>query len=278
MNSERVAFGLRDGRFVELDSERGYRQVRPLVRNAKDGSVLVWIPGGEFEMGDDKDSDCPKHRVHLDGYYIGVYCVTNGQYVRFVEETGHSAPDNSRWNQEPFVAQPVVDVNWESASAYAKWAGCELPTEAQWEKSARGPLGSVYPWGDEWDKRKCRNDKTKVNVQTAPVYGYATGASGYGTYQQSGNVWEWCRDLKGDYETDGVQRNPTGPDRGSNHVLRGGCWRYDNPAIFRGVFRGWRTPGNRHDVRGFRLVRSLAAASSEGWRAVFSFAKATGYR
>jgi formylglycine-generating enzyme len=250
---------------IKIDDAH-YRAGHGLVRNVKDGSVLVWVPGGEFEMGDGKDDDCPEHRVYLDGYYIGVYCVTNRQYGQFVSETGNRAPDNLRWNKE---SHPVVDVSWEDALAYAKWAGCELATEAQWEKAARGPLGSIYPWGDEWDEKKCRNHKNKGSEETSVVWEYGEGVSGYGTYQQSGNVWEWCRDwYDADYSNiNEVERNPAGPESGSNRVNRGGSWGIDDDALFRGAFRSWYGPGPRAGRQGFRLVRSLAVASGEGGRA-----------
>jgi len=184
-------------------TERGWTVVHPLLRNLKDGSVLVRVPAGEFEMGDGKDSNCPKHRVHLSAYCIGVYCVTNAQYLRFVEATGHRAPDKADygtpvWSGRSFpqdkTDHPVVCVSWDDASAYAAWAGCGLPTEAQWEKAARGPQGLVYPWGDQWDAGLCRNSGNKGSGQTCRVYDYPEGVSGYGTFNQAGNVWEWCRD------------------------------------------------------------------------------------
>jgi formylglycine-generating enzyme len=232
----------------------------PLVRNVKDGSVLVWVPGGEFEMGDGKDEDCPKHRVHLDGYYIGVSCVTNRQYGQFVRESKGREPGNSKWKDEALADHPVVDVSWEDASAYAKWAGCELATEAQCEKAARGPAGWIYPWGNEWEGgKKCRNDKNKGSEQTAPVYGYAAGASGYGTYQQSGNVLEWCRDWYDEkyYERRGANCNPTGPEIGLYRVIRGGGWWAAGASGFRGANRAWHGPGCRYSNLGFRLVRTV---------------------
>jgi len=241
-----------DGKLCEA-TERGYRQVRPLARNAKDGSVLVWVPGGEFEMGDGQDSGCPKHRVHVDGYYIGVYCVTNRQYGRFRDEVGGDRFSVVEGKED----HPVVNVSWDDAAGYAKWADCELPTEAQWEKAARGPLGLIYPWGEDWDETKCRNDKNKGSEQTAEVREYPGGTSGYGTYQQSGNVWEWCRDWYGDYDTGGVQRNPTGPQTGSGRVGRGGGWGLDGASIFRGAYRNGYLPGSRGVGQGFRLVRAV---------------------
>ncbi len=145
------------------------------------------------------DDDEPKYTVYLDAYYIGKYCETNAQYVCFVKETGHRPPGNSFWEKTEKANYPVTDVSWDDAMAYAKWAGCTLPTEAQWEKASRGPKGYVYPWGNQWDASKCRHALSRGNETTAPVDAYPQGVSGYGTYQQSGNVWEWCRDWFSEY-------------------------------------------------------------------------------
>jgi formylglycine-generating enzyme required for sulfatase activity len=228
-----------------------------LAVNAKDGTLLVWIPAGEFEMGDGKDTDCPKHRVYLEGYWMGVYCVTNGQYGRFVAEGKGREPDNQRWKDKALAMHPVVNVSWDDSVAYGKWAGLGLPSEAQWEKACRGPKGLIYPWGNEWDEKRCRNDKNKGSETTAVVGGYAMGVSGYGTYQQSGNVWEWCADWYGDkyYTEPGAGKNPTGPATGSNRVFRGGSWGNGDASIFRGAIRSIGAPARRADCRGFRLVR-----------------------
>jgi formylglycine-generating enzyme required for sulfatase activity len=255
-----------DGNYCVVDQESyACRAVSPLIRNARDSTVLVLVPGGEFGMGDGQGTECPAHRVYLDAYYIGVCCVTNRQYARFVKATGHRAPDKADYGDavwangrcpEDRMDHPVVCVSWDDAAAYAKWAGCELPTEAQWERAARGPKGFIYPWGNDWDKKRCRNDKNKGGGQTCAAWEYAAGVSGYGTLNQSGNVWEWCRDLKGDYKTDGVQRNPEGPSTGSTRVYRGGSWNDAGASNGRGAYRDWFAPAYRRDDRGFRLVRT----------------------
>jgi formylglycine-generating enzyme len=236
-------------------SEERYRASHPLVLNEKDGSVLIEVPAGEYEMGDGADANCPKHKVLLDRYWIGIYCVTNRQYAKFVGETGHRAPDGMDNNKT--LDHPVVNVSWDDAEAYAKWAGCRLPTEAQWEKGARGPLGLIYPWGNEWDQSKCRNDKNKGNEKTSLVWGYGKGASGYGSYNQSGNVWEWCADwYDKDYYTKNAGKNPTGPSTGSRRVYRGGCWYDVGASYFRGASRLLYDPSYRDVDLGFRLVRT----------------------
>lgn len=228
-----------------------------LVLNERDGSVLVYVPPGEFEMGDGEDSDCPRHRVWLDGYYIGIYAVTNAQYQGFVAATGHRAPGNSRWNDNSYTDHPVTDVSWEDAQAYAHWSGLSLPTEAQWEKAARGPGNWKYPWGDAWEEERCRHSGNCGSEQTCVVYGYPRGVSGYGCYNMSGNVWEWCADgYESEYYQTGASRNPTGPSGGSFRVLRGGSWLND-ARYCRAAYRIRIEPSNRGSALGFRLARSV---------------------
>jgi len=243
------------------------RRVTNVAVNAKDGTVLVRIPAGKFEMGDGRDKDCPKHKVALSEYWIGVYCVTNRQYARFVAETKHRAPDNQVWKDAAKADHPVTDVSWEDSTAYAGWAGLSLPTEAQWEKAARGPGGLIYPWGEEWDESKCRNSINKGSGTTAEVWSYVEGASGYGTLQQAGNVWEWCADWYDEnYYGKRAKKDPTGPSGGSGRVRRGGGWDDGVASIFRGARRCWYVPGCRYDDLGFRLARNSpsSAKAAEG--------------
>ncbi|WP_295582333.1 SUMF1/EgtB/PvdO family nonheme iron enzyme [uncultured Lamprocystis sp.] len=195
----------------------------PLAVNAKDSSIMVYVPAGEFEMGDGRDPDCPKHQVFVSAYWIGVYAVTNAQYLRFMQATRHPAPNKEVHGEA--AACPVTDISWDDATAYARWAGCALPTEAQWEKAARGPKGLIYPWGKDWGASRCRHDPYKRCTWTCAVFGYPDGVSGYGTYNQSGNVWEWCADWYGnDYYGKSPARDPRGPEGGSGRVRRGGSW------------------------------------------------------
>ncbi len=225
-----------------------------LAVNRKDGSVMVYVPAGDFEMGDGQGTDCPKHQVFVSAYWIGVYAVTNAQYLRFMQATRHRAPDNQVHGEAGNAAHPVTDISWDDATAYARWAGCALPTEAQWEKAARGPKGLIYPWGNEWDASRCRNNTNKGSETTCLVSGYPGGVSGYGTYNQSGNVWEWCADWYGNYGKSPA-RDPRGPEGGSYRVYRGGSWGSVGPEYFRGARRLGGGPGRRDGYLGFRLVR-----------------------
>lgn len=246
------------GSVTRQDWEREFRRMRNLAVNRKDSSILVRIPAGEFEMGDGKSSDCPKHCVELSEYWIGVYCVTNRQYARFVKETKHRAPDNRGWQEAAGANHPVTHVSWDDCEAYAKWAGLSLPTEAQWEKATRGPEAFIYPWGNKWDQAKCRNDKNRGSETTAPVWVYPEGASGFGTIQQSGNVWEWCSDWYDEnyYTSSGATKDPIGAAGGSVRVFRGGGWILGNASAFRGALRDWYVPGGRSDRLGFRLAKN----------------------
>ena len=253
------------------------RLISPFIVNDKDGSLLVWIPAGEFRMGDGNGSSKPQHTVYLDGYYLGVYCITNRQYKKFVDETGHRTPDKAPdkipiwmgkiypiWKRKSYPDKygdhPVVCVNWEDAVAYCTWAGLQLPTEAQWEKGARGPGGLIYPWGNVWDSTRCRHYLNKRNGTTCPVFEYPNGVSGYGTFNQSGNVYEWCRDWhQSCYYGRRPRENPPGPTTGSIRVFRGDGWSVDNADSFGGVYRYFMAanryyfgPTPRYDVIGFR--------------------------
>ena len=162
-----------------------YRVEYPLAVNARDGSLMVYVPAGEFAMGDGQYNHCPQRAVHLSAYWIGVHAVTNAQYLRFVEATGHRAPNRADygsplWKGRSFppeqAGHPVVCVSWDDARAYAEWAGCGLPTEAQWEKAARGPRGLIYPWGDGWDSPPPQPSPIKGGrVPSIPAGGWAIG-------------------------------------------------------------------------------------------------------
>jgi len=191
-----------------------------LIENPKDGTLLVLIPEGEFLAGK------TKFPVRLPAFYLALHPVTNGQYQRFVEESVH----HTEWKPAAAPEHPAVNVSWDDAQQYCRWAGLRLPTELEWEKGARWVDGREYPWGEEWEEGKCRNSKNRGSEQGG-VWSYAEGSSGWGPYQMSGNVWEWCEDW---YESKAYerykQRDLSQPGKGSGRVLRGGSWCSDYPA------------------------------------------------
>jgi formylglycine-generating enzyme required for sulfatase activity len=175
-------------------------------------------------MGDrhgDRDEK-PVHQVHLDAFYLDLHPVTQAQYLCFVSQTGHGQQE---W--EPVLAaddHPVVMVSWEDAVAYCHWAKKRLPSEAEWEKAARGPDGRTYPWGSSFEPGRA-NVVGRGYAGTAPAGNFPSGASPYGLLDMAGNVWEWAADFyAADYYAWSPTHNPTGPDKGSHRVVRGGCW------------------------------------------------------
>ena len=256
----------------------------------KDGAEMVLIPAGSFEMGDSKneteswmESSRPVHTVELDAFYMDVHGVTVGQFKLFVEQSEYRYDnDRSWWDQvteySPADNYPMVFVNWIDATAYAKWAGKRLPTEAEWEYAARGGLkGKRYPWGSGDPTGKECNfadtnadaflrgidpDWADLNVDdgqafTAPVGSFS--ANGYGLYDMAGNVQEWCADWHGsDYYSESPASNPTGPASSPNdeRVLRGGSWS-SNTDYLRVDNRYHFLPKSRKSTRGFRCVSGL---------------------
>jgi sulfatase modifying factor 1 len=249
----------------------------------KDGATMVLIPAGEFQMGNSCDiiladgrrhkDEEPVHMVYLDDFYIDKYEVTNAQYRKFMRATGYGEPMGNEWIPEKgsFLSgfrpwsdgnfsgddQPVVCVSWEDAMAYAKWADKRLPTEAEWEKAARGGLaGKRYPWGDNithHDANYVGKDDIDRWKYTAPVGSFAPNE--YELYDIAGNVWEWCSDwYDSNYYSDSPAQNPKGPDLGNMRVLRGGSWDYSEIAL-RCSHRHRFDPAVRFNVVGFRCVK-----------------------
>lgn len=231
------------------------------IRWAKDNAEMVLIPAGEFIMGSDSKTqaernETPSRKIYLNSYYIDKYEVTNSQYAAFAKDTGRIMPRITRRQLglgEP--DRPVVALNYEDASTYARWTGKLLASEAQWEKAARGPKGNLYPWGNDW-KPTNANTKEGGRGTTAKGGSYPADKSFYGVFDLAGNVSEWVLDW---YDRDSYkhmdQRNPLNNKVGSNsRVVRGGDFYYDKENA-RAANRRYRPPLETHEEVGFRTVK-----------------------
>jgi iron(II)-dependent oxidoreductase len=237
-----------------------------------DGAEMILIPAGDFKMGSQDDegnsNEYPEHTVYVSAFYIDKYEITNAQYSRHLDETGNDPPPY--WDDPKYNApdQPVAGVTFYDAQAYARWAGKRLPTEAEWEKAARGGLiGKRYAWGDEdpgaggtYRANYGPGDEVGANdvdgyLYSAPVGSYAP--NGYGLYDMAGNVWEWCSDwYDPDYYLESPQTDPVGPASGTTRVLRGGSW-FGVAEYLRVSFRYHVRPTIDYDNIGFRCVQDV---------------------
>ena len=226
---------------------------------------MIEIPAGTFTMGsnDAEPHEQPQHEVYLDRFEIAKYAVTNRQYDAFLAvQPDQLSPThwNGRTAPDSYEHHPVVNVTWDQAQAYTAWLTQQsgqryrLPTEAQWEKAARGIDGRTYPWGETFDTSSC-NTRAKSPGQTTPIDAYPSGASPYGVMDMAGNVSEWCIDWYQEGYSQRTERNPTGPPAGEHRGIRGGAWRYSKNAA-RCSARYWCPPSNQRDNLGFRLVIS----------------------
>lgn len=247
--------------------------------SAKDGMVLVYIPAGEFKMGSARaedpqtlDEEIPQHIVYLDAYWIDQTEVTNAQYAMCVADAGsctkpkenNSLTRGSYYDNSQYANYPVIFVSWSQAAAYCTWAGRWLPTEAEWEKAARGPDSLIYPWGNTFDGTKANYcDINCINgwkdtryddgyIDTSPAGDFPTGASIYGALDMAGNVYEWVADWFEPYNRI-RQVNPTGPLTGSEHVVRGGSWG-DDPGHVRTAVRSHSNLPDSSNFIGFRCA------------------------
>jgi formylglycine-generating enzyme required for sulfatase activity len=281
---------------------------------ATDGMAMVYVPAGEFQMGNTGTQwiwggslqngdfnlqvftdEQPRRTVYLDAFWIDQTEVTVGMFRTFVEATGYETtaeregwgnpwtegPMEEEWPRVPGAdwqhprgpessAQddhPVVQVSWEDAAAYCEWAGGQLPTEAQWEKAARGTDGRMWPWGNTYDgalgsfcDAQCPIERWKQDsfddgyAFTAPVGSYPGGASPYGALDMAGNVWEWVADwYEEDYYADSPSQNPIGPESGTDRAMRGGAWLDTEPWV-RCTVRHQNPSWSRCDDVGFRCA------------------------
>jgi formylglycine-generating enzyme required for sulfatase activity len=213
---------------------------------------MVYVPGVTFQMGrDDGDEfERPAHAVTVAPFFLDRTEVTNDQYQEFVKQTGHRAPLHWKKGSYPEGTGrlPVVNVSWQDASEYARWAGKRLPTEEEWEFAARGTDSRLYPWGAEWNPNLANTEETS-RQRLVEVGSYSAGASPYGALDLCGNVWEWTASDLAKYTTGQ-------PETADIKVIRGGS--ADTPRdVATATYRGAVQPGKRYDKTGFRCARDI---------------------
>lgn len=234
----------------------------------RDPVAMITIPSGPFLMGNQagvgRQDEQPQRRVYLNAFAIDRYEVTNARYLRFVRETGHRFPPNPYGagvleSASGIENLPAVQVSWYDAVSYCQWAGKRLPTEAEWEKAARGTDGRLFPWGMEpATARHATFDREWVEEETLhPVGARPAGRSPYGVDDMAGNAREWVRDWYDPaYYASAPSRNPTGPEHGVVRVIRGGSWHSPITDI-RATARGKGGFALRTHGTGFRCARNL---------------------
>ena len=232
---------------------------------------MVHVPAGEFVMGADQGSAAsrPAHVVYLDAYYIDTYEVTNARYKKC--ELSGACRSIERFEEISGPMQPIVGVKWEDAETFCRWEGKRLPTEAEWEKAARGPNGRVYPWGDMLScersnygnggpgvNGKARHPCPENEGRPVNVGSYMGDVSVYGAYDMGGNVWEYVADYyDANYYKRSPVRNPEGPMTGLSHVIRGGAWHISGSRMLSSsrIKRRLTSNGPANSFDGFRCAR-----------------------
>ncbi len=246
---------------------------------------MVEVQAGEFIRGSGKgefhDDEVPSRKIYLDSFYIGKYPVTNREFQAFVESGGYTQEEfwlPEGWEvikkikiTEPLYWRdrkrnglnfPVVGVSWYECEAFCRWLSQKtgldyrLPTEAEWEKAARGTDGRLWPWGNKFNKEICNSEELDFR-RTTPIGMFPEGESPYGCLDMAGNAWQWCQDwFKPGYCYDLTLKNPIGPTLGDYRVVRGGSWISDLDHC-RCAYRRGDIPFGRGDFVGFRLVRCM---------------------
>ncbi|HIE66158.1 MAG: SUMF1/EgtB/PvdO family nonheme iron enzyme [Nitrospira sp.] len=270
-------FGLSFVGFLGLMSSfRGDKDAIPLAKIGASESPMenpmIVIPAGDFIMGSDEGSwdEKPRRTVYLDAFEINQYEVSQFHYARFVKMTNHRTP-LSRYVTDIELLnhpnQPAVYIGWEDAYEYCKWVGQRLPTEAEWEKAARGVEGAVWPWQGEYEPTAANfvGDED-AGILTAIIGSHEKDKSPYGLYDMAGNAREWVQDwYMEDYFRHAPSRNPKGPDRDEMKVMRGGSWN-DGHLSGRTTSRMKMFPFYRDTTMGFRCARQISQVAGNQTR------------
>ena len=254
---------------VEVAAAQDFSMYKTLVGD--DGREMVQISEGPFVMGSrDNDSDPdekPEHQVYLKSYFLDKHEVAQDAYERFAKMTKRLKRKIEVFEDDPAKLlkpeNPMIAVTWDDAEAYCKWAGKRLPTEAEWEKAARGEGKRRYPWGEEFVVGYANIDGNEDGYRyLAPPGSFESGRSPYGIYDLTGNVGEWVADFydENSYRKS-VYRDPKGPDQGEQRIIRGGSWRETKRNV-RASKRFQAKPW-RHDITvGFRCAKDIEADGS----------------
>jgi iron(II)-dependent oxidoreductase len=252
---------------------------------------MVRVPAGWFPMGSNKQVDrnayqteFPQRRVYLDAFDIDKFEVTTVQFLRFVLATDRPPLPDWRYDggnfQEAMAGHPVMHVTWHDADAYCRWAGKRLPTEAEWEKAARGEDGRIYPWGNQMAGLTRANygrtglsgpvrDRPERLLLYPPIISvdkYENAVSPYGVYQMAGNVAEWVADWYDQkYYKTAPDHNPKGPEQGTQKAFRGGGWVDSTPSV-RAAQRNGTDPDTKMNWLGFRCAKDAPQTMMNGER------------
>ena len=251
----------------------------------RDEASMVYVLAGEFIMGSDPGMDpyfwgaeSPSHTVYVDAFWLYQTEVTNAMYAQCVEAGSCNLPKQTNtstgadyYSNSSYADYPVIHVTWYQARDYCTWVGGRLPTEAEWEKAARGDDGRLFPWGNSYPSSSqanlcdqgCSNSGERVSAlddgyaETSPVGNYPAGASPYGALDMAGNVWEWVADWhQVGYYANSPYENPQGPAGGERKGMRGGSW-FNGVDGVRAVARASRKPNDSFYSVGFRCVMDV---------------------
>ncbi len=249
---------------VQGAAQGRHEAVLPHQKVGADGALQILIPAGSFVMGstDGQADEQPPHLVILPAYYLDAYEITVARYARFLK--GVNAERPLSWGDAtsgPHNDKPVVGVDWFDAKEYCEWVGRRLPTEAEWEKAARGTDRRRYPWGDDPPtpaRATFNRPAWRGYVTLSDVGAHLDGRSPYGVYDLAGNVWEWVADhYDQHYYAESPRESPQGPATGALRVLRGGAWSNEAAAL-RASNRGGYPPTAHRSDFGFRCAADAA--------------------